>query len=185
MNLLLETRTFPAQSDQVLMQKIKGPLFRALSEVEFATLKVVPVGRHRKRALHFRRRQRRKLREKFEAPLPDRLAQILVADVREENEGSGRAKFLALEKKRCPRTEQEQRSHGAISPRRSFKAHPRALGAVGNLVVVFNERHEGRRRRPEGGHAAFRFLPRVGLSLKEVAILRSRDEFLRPAKVIV
>ena len=93
-------------------------------------------------------------------------------------------KFLALKKQRRPGTEQQQRGHGAISAGRSFEAHSLAGDGVRNLIVVFEKCDEGFRRHAQSQCAARRFLPGIGLSLKKITVLRSRNEFLRGTEIV-
>src|ERR1700675_3966129 len=98
------------------MQSIKFAIRFSLGNAELATREHIGIGRRGEILLHFLIRERRKLREKFEAPLANRLTHISISHVGEKHKSLRRAKLLPLEKQRRPRSKQEQRSHGAIAP---------------------------------------------------------------------
>ena len=97
------------------MQLVELFIFFALCEIEFATDEDGRIGRGGQSLLHFFGGQRGKLREKSETSLANCFTHRPIADVGEKNERSGSAKFLALEKQRRPRTEQEQCGHCPIA----------------------------------------------------------------------
>jgi hypothetical protein len=98
------------------MQIIKLAIRFPLGNVELAARKHIGIGRRGEILLHFLVRERRKLRQKFEAPLANRLSHTSISHVGEKHEWLRRAKLLPLEKQRRPRSKQEQRSHGPIAP---------------------------------------------------------------------
>src|SRR5439155_9710759 len=111
----------------------------------------------------------RELAQKFHAPLPYVFVQRFVQIV-EVKERRGGAEFLALEKHRRPRSEQQQRSHRAEPARRSLLPGAQSEAGVGDLVVIFDEADKRRRLDVEGWRATAFLLPLIPLALIEIAV---------------
>src|SRR5262250_1713900 len=78
-------------------------------------------------------------------PLGDQCSQI-PAEIREEQEGLGRAPFFAHEEQRQRRSEEDDGGGGAYRLGRGELGDALAEGAVADLVVVLEEVHEARGR---------------------------------------
>ena len=97
------------------MEIVKLLVFLALAKIKLAANKRRRIGRYWQTFLHFLCGQGRELRQKSEAPFANCLAHLTIAHIGEKYERRGGAEFLALKKQRRPGTEQEQRSHRAIT----------------------------------------------------------------------
>src|ERR1700687_920584 len=104
------------------MKFVKLLVFLALAKIKLAANERCRVGRHRQTFLHLLRGQGRELRQKCEAPFTNCLAHLTIAHIGGKEEWGRSRELLALKKQRRPGTEQEQRSHRAITAGRALKS---------------------------------------------------------------
>src|SRR5437773_11422915 len=120
-------------------------MFLALRKVELAALKRLPIARVGEQALHLGTSQGAKLFEEVGAPLSHQLGEGRLV-VGEEKERTRGVKLLALEQQRRLWPQQQQGGHGPVPAGAGELMIPQAPAAVGYLVVVLREVHNGRGR---------------------------------------